>query len=266
MKRILSASVLCLFTTCVTAANAIVYKDAPIANDNGWFVGLGGGLAWNHFDESSTTVPNGSGATPPMNNDLYSIHTPSNTGIEQLSVGYRWHQEKKWLPFYHVYFQYRHGNSVDVNGTIEQYSLPEFLNYNYSLNYTTDLYTINGKFDLIQENRIMPYVAVGAGFIVTHLTNYTESAISPVTARISPSYQGGTNTSLALTAGVGVDFILTKNTWLTLGYDHLFQGHASTEQGSSTWSGTKLSLGNVRADTVFLNISAKIPDAFLYNA
>lgn len=266
MRRILSAGIMCLFTTYVSAENVFVYKDTPIPNDSDWFIGLGGGLAWNHFDESTATVPNGSNATPPINNDLYSIQTPSNSAIEQLNVGYRWHQEKKFLPFYQVYFQYRHTNEVDVNGTIEQYSLPEFLNYTYSLNYATDLYTINGKFDLVQENRIMPYVAVGAGVIVTHLTNYTESAIPPVTARISPSFQGGTHTSLALIGGVGVDFILTKNMWLTLGYDHVFQDNASTEQGSSTWSGTKLSLGNVRADTVFLNISAKFPDAFLYNA
>jgi hypothetical protein len=100
----------------------------------------------------------------------------------------------------------------------------------------------------------------------SHLSDYTETAIPPVTARISPDYQGGTKTTLALTAGIGVDFILTKNTWLTLGYDHVFQGNTSTERGASTWSGTKLSLGKARADTVFLNLSAKIPDAFLYNA
>lgn len=266
MKKLLwlSASALYFFANSSFAASAMnLYKsDGALASENSWFIGIGGGLGWNDFDKSTTTVSNGSGATPPMNSDLFTINKPSSSNVGQLNIGYRWHQPKKFLPYYQVYLQYRHYNSTGVVGTVEQYSLPEFLNYAYRVDYEAELYTINGKFDLVQAERFMPYVMVGGGFLVTHLYDYTESAYPPVTARYSPAYRGGTTTSPVLTAGLGVDVVLTKNFWLTLGYDHVFQGRVQTGDGTQAWSDTHLNFGNVSSDTVFLNLTAKFPDGF----
>lgn len=261
-----AASVLCLLTTNSFAMHSTKsHKSNWHAKGSGWFIGAGGGLNWSHLSKSTTTVSNGSGAASPMDHDTFTVGPLDRAGIEQLSVGYRWHQKKKFLPYSQVYLQYRHSDSVHTGGTVDQYTLPDFVNYVYSVSYESDLFTLNGKLDLVEFHHIMPYVTAGAGFIMTHLNGYTETAIPPVTARISPGYLGGTQTSLALTAGVGVDFILSKNFWLTLGYDHVFEGSAQSGSGQGSWSPTSLNLGSVHADAVFLNLSARLPDVLVFS-
>jgi opacity protein-like surface antigen len=266
MKRIFlaHAALFCLLGELQLTSNATTPVDhlTNLKNGNTWFVGIGSGLSQSHFSDSTTTVSNGSGATPPSQNDFLTIKKPNIAGIAQFTVGYRWQREKKFIPYYQIYFQYRHYLTTDVDGTVEQYSLPTFLNYNYSTSFDADLYTVNGKFDLVQFKNMMPYLAVGAGVIVTNLYRYSETAFPGVTQRTNPNYDDGRNQNLAVTLGAGIDITLTKNVWATVGYEHVFQGTAKTKQGSGSWSSTSLNLGHVHSDTVFLNFSAKFPDTF----
>lgn len=263
-SRILVA--VAIVTLAYTAQNASattklnLFKDAPVDN-NTWFIGIGGGYSWIHLP-NSTSVPNGSFQTPPYDQDLFSINNPK-TSMEQLQIGYRWHTQKQFFPYTHVFFQVRQYNTTDIKGTVEQYSIPEFLNYNYKINYQATLATINGKFDLIQINRFLPYISAGIGFMNNYVSDYTESALPNVTQRISPDYSGNTKTQLAYTLGVGVDYIITKNIWATLGFDHVFKTKLSSGSGAGSWSGTSLNFGNAQINTVFLNITASVPDAFM---
>ncbi|MHB1947709.1 MAG: outer membrane protein [Gammaproteobacteria bacterium] len=240
------------------------YKGAAVSlNENGWFFGLGGGAAWTHVGHSSTTVPNGSDTPPPTNVDAYSITNPKVVANMQLMLGYRWHIENLcYLPYLSLYLQYRHNFNANLHGTIEQYSLPDFLNYRYRMNYDSDLITLNGKFDLVEFYHIMPYLAGGLGVIINHLNNYNETAFVGVTPRTSPHFNGISTTNFAGTLGAGLDFILTKNLWLTLGYEHVFvSGHLKSGSGTAAWSGTTLNFGNVRTDNVFLSLTANFPQA-----
>jgi opacity protein-like surface antigen len=231
----------------------------PVVNTdhNTCFLGAGGGISWEHFS-NSTTVSNGMPVPAPFNQDLFSIETLKSANA-QFDVGYRWVNKTIYFPYTNVYFQYRSYINNDISGSIEQFSLPEFTNYDYQMKYSADLLTINGKFDLLKCKKWMPYLSAGAGVIFNSVYDYTESPTAHVTPRTSPSYTTNNSSDLALTLGAGIDYIWTENIWITLGYEHVFQGSINSGPGLTTWSGTSLDFGNVKMDTVFINLTMNLP-------
>jgi opacity protein-like surface antigen len=254
---------LCLITCGVmgsvssSAFAATVFKESA-SNSNTWFAGAGGGISWVHFP-SNTSVGNGMPVAPPSNQDLFSIQTLKDSNV-QFDVGYRWvNNNRKYFPYTNVYFQYRSYINDDIKGSVEQFSLPEFTNYDYEMTYSADLLTINGKFDLVEYKKFMPYVAAGIGLVMNSVYDYSESPTANVTPRTSPGYTTNNTNHLALTLGAGIDYILTENYWITLGYEHVFQGSVRSGPGLTTWSGTSLDFGNVKMDTVFVNFTMNLP-------
>ncbi len=223
-----------------------------------WFVGVGVGGSWIHLP-NSTSVSNGSDATPPYDQDYYSIKNFSAQNFQAV-IGYRWYQARKYIPNYSVYLQYRHYVSATIRGDIEQYSLPEFENYSYLMRYEADLYTLTGKLDLFEFKKIMPYVSAGVGVITNHLNGYSEAPIPPVTERTNPNFGSSTSNALAATIGLGIDYQITKTILATLGYEHVFQGNIKTNYGADSWSGETLNFGKVKMDSVFFTLSANLPE------
>lgn len=229
----------------------------PSERGNTWYIGAGGGMSWIHLSDN-TSVPNGMPVSPPYNQDLFSIQTVKDANV-QIVAGYRWQNDTTYFPYTNVFFQYRSYINNDISGSIEQFSLPQFTNYDYQMTYSADLLTLNGKFDVLEYKKIMPYFSAGAGVIINSLYDYTESPTANVTPRISPGYTTNNFSHLALTIGAGIDYILTENYWLTLGYEHVFQGSIQSGSGVSTWSGTSLHFGNAKMDTVFVNFAMNLP-------
>ena len=238
-----------------------IYKGMIDAkSENSWFIGAGVGRSWINLKKSSTTVPNGSFVPPPSDQDTYTIKNPSPQTPAQVNVGYRWHQDKKFLPYYSLFVQYRHYYSTEIKGNIYQYSLPGFENYDYRIKYSADLFSLNGKLNLFEYKRMLPYVSAGIGAIYNSLGSYNESALAGVTARISPDYSNS-HSNLALTVGAGIDFKFSKNIWATLGYEFVTQNAVKSGNGVGSWSSTYLNFGRANMNTVFLNIAANIPDS-----
>ena len=75
----------------------------------------------------------------------------------QLGGGYQWQRDKKYLPYVSLGFQYTRIFPAKIQGSITQFSIPEFNNYNYQFSYDADLYTLKGKFDLIEFHSFLPY-------------------------------------------------------------------------------------------------------------
>jgi len=227
----------------------------PVGNT--WYIGAGGGISWIHFPDN-TTVSNGLPVSAPFNQDLFSIQTIKDSNV-QMIAGYRWQNNTKFFPYSNVFFQYRSYINNDISGSVEQFSLPQFTNYDYQMKYSADLLTLNGKFDVLEYKKIMPYFSAGAGVIINSLYDYTEAPTANVTPRVSPGYTTNNSSHLALTLGAGLDYILTENNWITLGYEHVFQGSIKSGPGLSTWSATSLHFGNAKMDTVFVNFTMNLP-------
>jgi opacity protein-like surface antigen len=256
----LFCSILCLTISCtsqLTFADNLFSASSNNLDQNTWFLGAGGGLSWEHFQDT-TTVSNGMPVPSPFNQDLFSIETLKNANA-QFDIGYRWANKKAYFPYTNIYFQYRSYINNDISGSIEQFSLPQFTNYDYQMKYSADLLTINGKCDLFKYKKWMPYLSAGAGVIFNSVYDYTETPTAHVTPRISPGYTTNNSSHLALTLGAGIDYILADNFWVTLGYEHVFQGSIESGPGLTTWSATSLDFGNVKMDTVFINFTMNLP-------
>lgn len=222
-----------------------------------WFLGAGVGANNTHLNHIAT-VPNGSFAPSPYDVDTFTIKNPSTQVITQLTGGYRWNKVNPYLPYASLFFQYRHYDGKNITGTVQQYSLPGFTNYSYKMKYRADLLTLTGKFNLIECKAFSPFVTVGTGVVLNSLNTYNETAFANVTPRINPAYQGNQHSNWAGTLGAGVDWLFKKELWLTLGYEHVFQGSLKST-GTGSWSGTTLDFGTVKMDTVFLSLSTIIP-------
>lgn len=265
-KRCYAAVILIFLSTLASAQYYPVHKRPcyqpciPCCDDT-WFIGIGGGGDWINY-KSSTQVPNGSRVRPHYNNDQFSVQSPKTAALAQIYVGYRIHDDCDLFPYYNVYFQYRHNFNSLIKGHVNQYSIADMRNYKYHININSDLFTINGKFNIYECNCFLPYISVGLGIISNHVGNYHENALKHVTPRISPSYKTKTNSNAAGTLGVGVDFILLPTVWVTLGYEHLFQGKIRSGDGRNTWTNTALHFGYSNMNTVFMNMTIDFPEGF----
>jgi hypothetical protein len=246
----------------LSAAHQMTYAQNVDTNDSSWFVGIGAGIYKNHFSASNTSVPNGVTSLTPYNQDIYSINNSSSNNVDLLG-GYRWHTKNSYLPYQSLYGLYRHYSNSTINGNVELFGLPEFINYKYKMIYNADLFALNYKINLFELKNFLPYVSLGAGYIINHVNDYSETPTSNVTPRISPDYQGKTTHNPVGIVGVGIDYVLSKNYWLTLGCERVYQNSSiNSSSGTSSWSSTALRFNTLQSDIVFLHFTANVPDGF----
>lgn len=244
-----------LISTLIIFAS-VLETESAFALTGDWLIGLSGGGTKTRLQNSHTSVSNGSTVAAPYNIDTFSINNPSDTATMALFGGHQWQRENSFLPYYSLVLNYEHLFSTNINGTVQQYGLPQFKNYNYSMKVQSDILNIVGKIDLIQYKFILPYLSAGVGVAFNQVRNYNEQAIPPVSpARVSPNYNNKTNTNFAYSVGAGIDLICYKNLWVTLGYQFMDLGKVNSGSGSGTWSGTQLSFGTLTSHTILGSIT-----------
>ena len=110
----------------------------PILNSPGnWFLTLGAGVQFPEW-RNPMKVNNGSGFPAPYDNDLYSTKNQSEAVIA-LAIGRRWQRNDFWFPYSYslgVFWQYFF--RTNLGNTITQYALPEFTNYKYNWQLTSN--------------------------------------------------------------------------------------------------------------------------------
>jgi len=245
-----------LLMGCVTNVgfcNAI--NPLSIFYAKGWFVGASAGLVWPQLGESNTSVLNGNDAQAPYNSDLYSIDkTPGSTNDWSLYAGYRWDRSQQILPHYSVALRYEHLSRFKIEGTVDQYSLPDFVNYNYHLYGSSNIFSAQGKVDLYDFHSFDPYLTLGLGTANTTVEGYKESPYSGIDARISPGYQNNSASHFTYSLGLGLDYFITPKITASLGYEYADLGNVKSGDGTSTWSGSSLSFGRLTTNTVLLSV------------
>lgn len=224
-------------------------KDAalmPVVNTNAnWFIAVGSGASF-PTSKGSLFIDNGSDFPAPYDTDIYTTKQPTGALIN-VAAGRRWARASQWFPAFSLGVLYQHNFIGNVHGTVIQYSLPEFTNYNYHWDLSSDLLLASAKVNVYAQNRFSPYVTAGLGGAFNH-AGYSETALPGVTPRISPNFSGNTN-QFAYNVGAGIDFQATNNIILNVGYLYQNVGDIST-QGSGTWLGTSFGLDNYEFNEV----------------
>lgn len=220
----------------------------PISPKDAWFVGIEAGALWPNTP-SVMTVSNGSSYASPYNLDRYSTDTGTDVAVSA-SVGYKWHRQSEWIPAYALALRYQHMMANDIGGNIMQYSMPEFVNYNYHWDLQSDLLSVYSKVDLHQYGRFTPFIDLGLGLALNHSGGYSETAFAGVTPRISPTYQSHRQQDFAYNVGVGVDYDIAAQFVISVSYDYQNLGGFKSGQGLSSWNAERLSRGDYKANTL----------------
>lgn len=223
-----------------------------------WFVGADLGVLY-PLKNNVMRVNNGSFYPEPLNVDEYSVSQPDLTLLAFL-VGQQWERSEKWLPAYELALKYQHIFPQTINGSITQYSLPEFKNYEYTWEVGAEALSLYSKLDIVKVGRIMPYIDAGLGISFNRSLGYQEAAYAGVTPRVSPAFSSHTNENFAYNVGAGVDVILTPKVSMSMGYEYQFFGQLISGSGLSTWSGEKLNLGDLSTNSVKIGISYLIDE------
>jgi opacity protein-like surface antigen len=191
-------------------------------------------------DSETIIINNGSDFEAPYNTDIYTGGDSSNQTSFGLTAGYRWRNENIWIPQYSLGLRYRHLFTNDINGQVIQYSLPEFTNYDYSLNMSSNALLLAGKIDVYKFNNIMPYLGLGLGMAFNH-SSYSEVALPGVTPRISPGFGNQTSSQFTYNLGAGLDVQVTPKLSLSIGYEFEHWGALNTGPGTVKWASQMLS-------------------------
>ena len=227
-------------------------KDAWLRQGN-WFIAGDVGVQVPTIN-NPLTVNNGSGFPSP--NDLDSFTTGTNAAL-LLGVdgGYQWQRESRYFPAYALGLRYKHFFNSNVGGQITQYSLPEFTNYNYKWNLSSDILLFTGKLDLVRFGAFSPFVNGGVGVTFNHASGYQETALNDVTPRISPSFGDYTQAAFAGSVGAGLDWQVNPKLILSLGYEYQSLGHIDSGAGTGEWSGSALQSTDYHSNSAILSVN-----------
>ena len=227
----------------------ISLADGSIHTD-GWFVGGNLGLAWPNLDKSSTSVFNGSMAPFPNNFDRFSIDHSDTDASWSLFTGFQMTRPNNFLPSISVACRYQRLTEFDVDGMIQEFSLPEFTNYNYDVEVSSDIITLIAKLAIYQWGHFAPYLSAGLGEAFNNVSSYHEKAVKGVTPRVSPAFQNHTSTSFMYNIGAGIDYTINNQVTASLGYEFEHLGRVASSRGKGTWQDQLLSFGNMVTSTI----------------
>ena len=238
------------------------FKEMPAASPRSQSIYLGADVGLvSPNTPNYMTVNNGSNYPPPENVDQYSVKLNDMTQMG-LQIGSRWVRNEKWIPAYALALRYQHLFRKNIDGSITQYSLPDFNNYSYRWGISSNVVSVYSKMNLVSLGRFMPYVDAGVGVALNQGMNYSETAYPDITARVSPSYRANTTRQLSYNVGLGLDVALTQQLLMYVGYDFQSYGKMQSENGVSTWSGERLSLGTLNTNTGLIGLTYVLGDSF----
>lgn len=220
---------------------------------SGWYISADFGAQWNSLG-NRMLVYNGSDFPPPENVDLYFVNQ-NHQYIVAVSGGYRWERDCKWLPAYSLGLRYKHVFAKNVGQSIMQYSEPDFLNYTYDWKIYSDVLLASTKLNIVQYKRFLPYVTGGVGGARNKAGSYKETANPGITPRISPGFANKSTARLAYNVGAGIDFQVTPQILMTMGYEYQNLGNVSSGSGVYTWAGQALNLGSYQSNAALLSVS-----------
>ncbi|ARM35193.1 hypothetical protein B0B39_17485 [Legionella longbeachae] len=252
----ITALLLVCHTTSFSQNSEYVQKPSlqSVFNAQGnWFISLGAGVQFPEL-HSQIQVNNGSVFSAPYNYDQYSI-TSDKGAVIAATVGRRWQKDHIWFPSYSLGLFWQYFFKTQLNGQITQYSLPQFTNYNYHFDFTSNLLLISGKMNLFKHGMFSPYINGGIGSSFNKVSNYNETALEGVTPRVSPGFRTANTSEFAYNIGAGIDIHLLSRFIFSLGYIYQDLGPYPSGNGTGTWSNQSLNPGSYHSNEILASMS-----------
>jgi opacity protein-like surface antigen len=237
--------------------NSVVFAGAmgPVGlmNNNSWYLGVSGSVLWSSLPDG-LSINNGAVVPFPFNTDLYSIEHGTD-GALAVQAGYEWQRGTQWFPSYSLGLQYEHYWLGAVNGTITQYSIPEFLNYSYTWDIQSDSVSLYSKVHVAQLGAFKPFVNAGIGLAINRSGHVYETPFAGVTPRVAPGFGKHSQNNFAYNFGAGVDYTVSTKLSVSLAYNYQNLGSVRSSNGVDTWSGDNLNIKHYEINMLVLGLT-----------
>lgn len=221
-------------------ANTATATDRTDIKDSNWYLGAAVSALWSHVP-SLLTVNNG--AIAPYHKDVYTLKTNTNKSVAA-NLGHQWRHARFWLPSYALGVHYERFFLGKTQGSVTQYSLPQFLNYSYSWDNRADLFSLYSQIALLRYEQLSPFLTVGLGVAVNHAGAVEEIALSGVTPRVAPGFARHTQNNAAYTVGVGLSYDILAQCSVAVAYNYQYLGALRSSNGATTWAAEYLTIKN----------------------
>lgn len=221
-----------------------------------FFLSGGVGDSFNRA-EGTNTLATGAG----WPDDEYVTNTISDQPYFSVGGGYAWARPTDVIPYYSLGMKLNYISTSTISGYIDQYSLPEFRNYNFQ--YDVQLFNIMAmaKVDLYRWKNLMPYVTGGLGLTNYSTSQYLEIPTSNVTPRVSPGFGSASGSNFSYSFGAGIDYAFMQNLWLNVEFNYTDFGTVGTGDGQDYATLTDTNYDNealrhtLSATSVFLGLT-----------
>lgn len=226
-----------------------------LTNNSSWYAGISGSVVWASLPDG-LNLNNGAAAPFPFNTDRYTIDHGTD-GALAVQAGYEWQRGTQWFPSYSLGLQYEHYWLGAINGTIDQYSIPEFLNYSYTWDTQADTVSLYTKVHVVQYGAFKPFINAGLGLAINRSGHYYETAFAGVTPRVSPGFSKHTQNNFTYNVGAGVEYSVSPKLSVSVAYNYQDLGSMRSSNGVDTWSGDNLNIENYELNMLVLGLTYK---------
>ncbi|MBX3709677.1 MAG: outer membrane beta-barrel protein [Gammaproteobacteria bacterium] len=197
--------------------------------DGYWYLSAGAGRSLYWMDKDNYVNPG-----PNWPDDHYYKNDIHDGNFVNVGGGYALTRYHDWFPAFFFGLSYDYAFSGKVSGHINQYNLNQFQNYTYSYDFSRQTLLGVVKADIVRWNCLMPYLTAGTGVSFNKASGYKEQPLANVTPRISPGYASNTNAYWSYMLGIGVDYAMREDIWMSLEYNYADFGLVQTGRGAGT--------------------------------
>jgi opacity protein-like surface antigen len=197
-------------------AHASSYQLNPAMTPHHWYADVGIGKSYD-YGSSNVIVPmeNAPGYM------LYQTNQAAAPPFFSAAIGHLWSFPTTYLPFISVGLQYRYTAPIVMSGVIYDITggnvnLDQSLFDRYQIKQQS--YSVLTKMDLYRWQNFMPYFSFGLGASWNRINQFSTLAFSPTVAPLELLANTDTNTDFTYSLGVGIDYMVNQDLWLSLGY------------------------------------------------
>lgn len=236
MKQLLH--IFLTFICCAHFSYAYAFEDT-------WEFALGAGVSFPDIEDATVNAGDG------WPDDTFTEGDVDAAGIFSALAAYRMENDTQWFPAYVLGLNYLYGLTSSVSGSVQQFSLPQFENYQYEYDVQSQALFGLLKIEIYEFENLTPFISGGLGAAWNHFSDYHETANENVTPRVPPDYDNNTHSDFAFLLGIGVNYwfgVEEEEDWrVSLEYNYADLGNVSFEEGKAeiTTSIVLLSVGYV---------------------
>lgn len=184
-----------------------------------WEIGLGAGALFPNVD--GAMISSGEG----WPDDAYHVNQEDTTALFTAFLGYQWaDDDADWLSQLHLRLNYFYGLSSTISGRVQQFSLPEYENYDFDYDAQTQALLGTLKVNIYQYQQLSPFIVGGVGAAWNKFSDYSEDALTGITPRVSPDFSDHTHADFSFLVGAGLDYFCSEDFTLSLEYNYLDTG------------------------------------------